>query len=132
MRKGYFVAVLSVAVVCSAAAKAEPKTVSDPVQISKILHAIPALGGDLGSRLDSAGMRVTAIHIDPISKNDVADDPLHWTLGDVQISIFTDGQPLTNGCDVLGSPTFIKRHGKYLPQDRTGVWLITGKCALPD
>lgn len=130
--KGYVVAILPVMMVCSAAAKAEPKTVSDPVQISKILHAIPSVGGDLGSRLDSAGMRVTAIHIDPISKSDVADDPQRWALGDVQISIFTDGKPLTGDCDVLGSPIFIKRHGKYLPQDRTGVWLTTGKCHLPD
>ena len=132
MLKDCLAAILAITVVFSAAAVAEPKTVSDPVQISTILHAIPAIGGDLGSRLDSAGLRVTAINIDPISKDDVADDPQRWALGDVQVSIFTEGQPLTDGCDVLGSPTFIKRRGKYLPQDRTGVWLTTGKCALPN
>lgn len=132
MRKDCLATIFAITVVCSTAAAAEPKTVSDPIQISKILHAIPTFGGDLGSRLDSAGLRVTAINIDPISKDDVADDPQRWALGDIQVSIFTDGQPLTDGCDVLGSPTFIKRHGKYLPQDRTGVWLTTGKCALPN
>jgi len=113
-------------------AQAKNTLLSDPVKISQILHSIPAFKGDLGSRLASAGLHVTQIDIDPVSKQDVADDPEQWALGDVEIHVYTDSEPLSGDCQILGSPTFIKRHGKYLPQDRTGVWLLTGNCALPD
>lgn len=116
----------------SGIAEAKDTLLSDPVKISQILHSIPASKGDLGSRLASAGLHVTQIDIDPVSKQDVADDPEQWALGDVEIHVYTDGEPLAGDCQILGSPTFIKRHGKYLPQDRTGVWLLTGNCALPD
>lgn len=110
----------------------EDKWITDPQQISEVLHSMPAVGGDVGSRLKAAGLTVTSIGMGRITKDDVADDPGTWALGDVEVQVLTDGEPQTGGCQVLGSPTFIKRHGRYLPQDRTGVWLTTGRCALPN
>ena len=100
--------------------------------ISNILHSIPAIDGDLGSRLTSAGLQVKMIGITAVSKEDVIYDSQRSAMGDVEISVVTDGDPRSGNCQIMGSPTFVKRRGKYLPQDRTGVWLLTGKCELPD
>ena len=122
----------SCAVFSGGCAHAADKRIKDPVQISNFLHSVPAIGGDLGSRLESAGLTVTDIGFSQITKDDVAEDPEHWAMGDVEVQVLTDGKPMADDCHILGSPTFIKRHGKYFPQDRTGVWLLTGRCALPD
>lgn len=104
----------------------------DPVQISSFLHAIPAKESDLAARLSSIGVTVDSIMIHKLTRGDVAEDPLHLARGDTQISILTRGVPDIPECQMLGDPTFIKRGHKYIPQDRTGVWLFTGRCALPE
>jgi hypothetical protein len=124
--------VFTVFMVLGGSALAADKWIKDPLEISKVLHAIPAISGDLGSRLQTAGLKVTAISIGRITKGDVAENPKHWALGDIELQILTEGDPIADGCRIMGSPTLIKRRGKYLPQDRTGVWLLTGHCALPD
>jgi len=106
--------------------------VSDSVGISKIVHSIPAYEGDLGSRLAASNMSVESIVIHKLTKEDVAEDPMHVAMGDVQYQIVTKGEPDAGGCKILGSPTIIKRGHRYLPQDRTGMWLLTGKCSVPD
>jgi hypothetical protein len=107
------------------------RTVKDPVELSKILHSIPTYQGDLGSRLSAGRMGVEFIMIHRLTKEDIAEDPLHFAAGDVELRIGTTGEPDTAGCRILGSPTLIKRGNHYIPQDRTGVWLLTGKCTLP-
>ncbi|MEX3917856.1 hypothetical protein AB4Y43_16690 [Paraburkholderia sp. BR10872] len=106
--------------------------VSDPIGISKIVHSIPTFGGDLGSRLAAANMSVESIVIHKLTKDDVAEDPMHVAIGDVEYQIATKGEPQAGGCKILGSPTIIKRGHRYLPEDRTGMWLLTGKCTVPD
>lgn len=108
------------------------RTVKDPVELSKILHSIRAYQGDLGSRLSAGGMGVEFIMIHKLTNEDIAEDPLQFAPGDVELRIRTTGDPDAEGCRILGSPTLIKRGHRYIPQDRTGVWLLTGKCALPD
>lgn len=132
IRRITFVGCMVLTLALGNVASAKAKWISDPLQISKILHAIPAIHGDLGSRLASAGLRVTSISLDPITKDDVSDDPERWAIGDVEVRLVTEGEPQADDCQILGQPSFIKRHGKYMPEDRTGVWLLTGRCELPD
>lgn len=132
IRQAIVTVALSWALFDSTSAHAADKWIKDPVQISAFLHSVPAIGGDLGSRLETAGLTVAGIGFSLITKDDVVEDPEHWAMGDVQVQVLTDGEPMADDCHILGSPTFIKRHGKYLPQDRTGVLLLTGRCALPD
>jgi hypothetical protein len=110
----------------------EDQDISDAIGISKLVHSIPAFQGDLGGRLVAGGMGVESIRMHTLTKEDVAEDPLRFAPGDSEIHIFTSGVPDAAGCRILGSPTLIKRGKRYIPQDRTGVWLLTGKCALPD
>jgi hypothetical protein len=125
------VAAVAVVVVAPAIAQGD-RTVSDPLEVSKIVHAVPAFRGDLGSRLSAGGMSVESISVHNLTKEDISEDPLRFARGDIEYRVFTKGEPNADGCRILGSPTFIKRGSRYLPQDRTGVWLLTGKCALPD
>ncbi|MFX1670840.1 hypothetical protein PWR63_00775 [Paraburkholderia sp. A2WS-5] len=106
--------------------------VNDPIGISKIVHSIPAYEGDLGSRLAAGNMSVESIVIHKLTKEDVAEDPMHVALGDVEYQITTKGEPQAAGCKILGSPTIIKRGHRYLAEDRTGMWLLTGKCTVPN
>lgn len=120
-----------VALVSAPVLAQEDRVVRDPVEVSKIVHSIRAFQGDLGSRLSAGGMGVESIRLHKMTREDVAEDPLHLALGDMELRVVTSGEPSAAGCKILGSPTFIKRGGRYMPQDRTGVWLLTGKCALP-
>jgi len=106
--------------------------IKDSVGIAKILHSVPAFRGDLGSRLAAGAMGVEGIRLHKMTREDIAEDPLHWSLGDVELHILTTGEPEAAGCKILGSPRIIKRGKRYFPQDRTSMWLLTGKCALPD
>ena len=123
--------VLAAALPMIADAKSD-QVISDPVGVSKIVHSIPTFQGDLGGRLAAGGMGVESIRLHALTKDDVAEDPLRFAPGDVELRVFTSGEPDAGGCKILGSPMFIKRGSRYIPQDRTGVWLLTGKCALPD
>jgi hypothetical protein len=125
------VAAIAASVLVPAVAQTD-RTVSDPLEVSKIVHAIPAFRGDLGSRLSAGGMSVESVLVHKLTKEDILEDPLRFAHGDVEYRVYTKGEPDASGCRILGSPTFIKRGSRYLPQDRTGVWLLTGKCALPD
>ncbi len=127
-----FGAAATVAFVAMPAVAQVDRTVSDPAGVSKLVHSIQAFHGDLGSRLSAGGMSVESVRMHKITRDDIAEDPLHFAPGDVEISVSTKGDPDADGCKILGSPTFIKRGNRYIPQDRTGVWLLTGKCALPD
>ena len=43
-------------------------TITDAVGISKILRAIPALDGDIASRLAAGGIKVQGIRVHPITR----------------------------------------------------------------
>ena len=105
---------------------------NDPAAIAKMLHSIPAIGGDLGSRFGAGAMLVEAIRIHKLTRQDAADDPGHRAAGDIEMMFLTKGDPSAPGCTIMGSPTIIKRNERYLPQDRTSIWLLTGKCAAPE
>jgi hypothetical protein len=124
-------AVIALALLATPAFADHDRTITDAVGISKMLHAIPALDGDIASRLSAGGTTVQSIRVHPITREDVEDDPLHVAPGDFEIHIFTPGEPDVSDCNIAGSPTLIKRGKRYIPQDRTGVWLLTGRCALP-
>jgi len=103
-----------------------------PAKISEYLHAIPAGESDLATRLADIGVTVNAVIVHRLTHEDVAEDPTRLAPGDTEISILTSGDADVPGCQLLGQPTFIRRGHRYLPRDRTGVWLVTGRCALPD
>ncbi|AUT62865.1 hypothetical protein [Paraburkholderia terrae] len=131
MNQRYAVVVGFVALAISLSANAKAaaeQTIKDPISISKFVHSIPAYRGDLGSRLSDAGMGVESIWVQPLTKEQVAEDPMNFAPGDVVIHVFTTGTPNAQGCRVLGSPYLIKRGKKYITQDRTGYWLLTGRC----
>jgi hypothetical protein len=122
-------ALVAVALPLVANAKADQE-IHDPVGISKVIHSIPTFRGDLGGSLIEGGMNVSAIRIHSITKEDVAEDPLHVAPGDVEIKVYTS-DPQVEGCRILGSPSFLKRGKKYIPEDRTGWWLLKGNCNWP-
>ncbi|WP_244818581.1 hypothetical protein [Caballeronia sp. Lep1P3] len=107
------------------------REVKDPVEISRIVHGVPAFRADLGARLSAGGMGVSGIYIRPITREDVAEDPMHVAPGDVEIHIYTTGDPDAGGCRILGNPTILKRGNRYIAEDRTGWWLLKGNCDYP-
>ncbi|TCG04919.1 hypothetical protein BZM27_37475 [Paraburkholderia steynii] len=123
------IGLIMLAVPLLASAKAvSDQDIKDPLAISKLVHSIPAFQGDLGSRFTAGGMRVESVWIHTLLKEDVAEDPMNLALGDSMIHFYTSGTPDAAGCRILGSPNLIKRGKKYIPQDRTGYWLLTGRC----
>jgi hypothetical protein len=121
------IAVLTIPLLATGNAK-DDHDIVDPLEISKLVHSIPAFHGDIGSRLVDGGMRVDSVWIQRLTKEDVREEPMTFALGDSIIHINTSGAPITDGCRILGSPNLIKRGKKYIPMDRTGYWLLTGRC----
>lgn len=117
---------------------ATSEEITDKAEINKFLSQIPVTDKDMnyrniGERLDNIGMTVTGIVIYKITKkSDIESD--EDRLGDVIFNIYTSTPSsvlTTYYCDMRGSPTYLKRSGRYIPQDRTAVWLMTSKCKLP-
>jgi hypothetical protein len=116
----------------------EWQAIKDPAEISKILADIPVVDKEMnykniGERLNNVGMPVSLIRTYTIDKKNELETPTD-RIGDKHFLIVTK-DPSTvlkdNYCNMLGSPSFLKRGKKYYPQDRTGVWLTTSKCELP-
>jgi len=116
----------------SVASAGDVKLIEDNVGISKILHSIPTIKGDMGNRIAGSGLNVSGIMVRKISRDDVAEDPLHVTLGDEELTIYTKGEAENPPCTVLGTAQIIKRGRRYIPETRTAAWLLTGTCDLPD
>lgn len=115
-----------------------PTQVTNKEEINKILSTIPVTDKDmnyqnLGERLSNIGMTVSDILVYKIKvKSDIESN--EERIGDVFIQIHTSNpsEVLTQHyCNMLGSPTYLKRGGRFIPQDRTAVWLMTSKCELP-
>lgn len=112
-----------------------PEQITNKEEINKILSQIPVTDKNMnyrniGERLANIGMTVDNIMIYKITKkSDIESD--EDRLGDVIFQVYTSNPSsilTTQYCDMLGSPTYLKRNGKYIPQDRTAVWLMTSKC----
>ncbi len=112
-------------------------TVTDPVKIAKILSAIPAINGTLADRLATARLRVTALSITRLTREDIADEParLHLKAGDTAIRFFgvgfTDHVATVSGCKLWDTSSFLKHGSTYYPDDKTSNWLLTGQCIAP-
>ena len=117
---------------------ATPVQITSKTEINKILQQIPVTDKEMNyrniaERLDNIGMTVSSIMVYKITKKSDIESK-EDKLGDVNFQIFTSNPSLvltTHYCNMLGLPTYLKRGGRYIPQDRTAVWLMTSKCALP-
>lgn len=116
----------------------EQLTDQDRARIDKILSHIPVTDKamnyrNIGERLANIGVTVDSIIIYKIATKREIELP-EDRIGDViyQISTSNPSSVITEHyCDILGSPTYRKRGGKFLPEDKTANWLMTGKCELP-
>jgi hypothetical protein len=112
--------------------------VTDKAEVDRILAQIPVTDKamnyrNIGERLANIGMVANSIIVWKFAKKADLETP-EDRIGDVvyQISTTPPSSVLTkNYCDMLGSPSYLKRGGKFYPQDRTAVWLMTSKCQLP-
>lgn len=131
-----FIYFLSIALILmSDAYGTEPTVVENREEINKILSQIPVTDKEMnykniGERLANVGMEVRSIMVYKIAhKNDIETD--HDRIGDViyQINTSNPSTILTqNYCDMLGSPSYVKRGNRFIPQTRTAIWLMTSKC----
>lgn len=116
----------------------DPIIITDAAGINKILSKIPVTDkemnyNNIGERLTNIGMSVSSIIVYKVlQKSDL--ESKTDRVGDIFYRITTSNpsEVLTKYyCDMMGSPTYLKRGGRYIPQDRTAVWLMTNKCELP-
>jgi hypothetical protein len=126
MKQALMIGALSIMLFANAAS-AEDQSIHDTVGIAKIVHSIPAAGGDIAQRLYDSGVKIDYVGVHKITREDVQEDPEHVTMGDQEITIFTQGD-FGAPCQLLGDPRFIKRKNRYIPQSRTAAYLLTGSC----
>lgn len=81
-RKTWVAGLLLVVPLLSNAKTSGDQDMKDPLAISKVVHSIPAYQGDLGSRFATGGMGVDSVWIHVLTKEDVAEDPMHFATGD--------------------------------------------------
>ena len=70
---------------CTLVVAQQDRTVRDPIELSKLLHSIPAYRSDLGSRFTAGGMAVTSVWINKLTQDDVAEDPQRYAFGDIEL-----------------------------------------------
>ncbi len=114
-------------------AAAAPKTLTEPADIEKIIAAIPMTDKSfgykhIGERMDNIGMKVISVRVDQVGKSDA--EPPTYLPGDQVIEIWTSNpsEVVKAICPILGSPSYVKRGKKYIPQNRTAYWLMTNRC----
>lgn len=112
------------------AAHAEDRNIKGQAEIASFLQTIPTPDGNMASSLARNGLTVSGIRLHTMSKKDAAEDAAHLQPGDLEIKLWTN-TPEVPACPIAGSPAIIKRGARYIPQDRTGMWLLKGQCALP-
>ena len=130
--------ILGLPFLASTSFAATPEQVTNKTEINKILSQIPVTDKDMnyqniGERLVNIGMTVSSIIIYKIAKKSDLESN-EDRIGDTIFQIYTSNPSsvlTTNYCNMLGSPTYLKRGGRYIPRDRTAVWLMTSKCKLP-
>ncbi|CAB3772211.1 hypothetical protein [Paraburkholderia solisilvae] len=49
-------------------------------------------------------------------------------MGDVEYEISTTGNYPDAGCQLLGDAHILKRHNRYILEDRTAAYLLTDNC----
>ena len=117
----------------------DPIIISDAVGINKVLSKIPETDkemnyNNIGERLTNIGMSVSSVIVYKVLKKIDLESKTD-RIGDVFYRITTSNpSEVLNKyyCDMMRSPTYLKRGGRYIPQDRTAVWLMTSKCELPE
>lgn len=120
------------------AAAAGDRTVKDPAEIQKILRTVPFadrfMYANLAERLPNLGLKVDRVDIGTLTADDVSLSRGLYKRGDVQY-VFSMNEPnevVKALCPIWSRFTLIKRGGKWLPDDRTSNFLISGyKCKAP-
>lgn len=114
-------------------------TTDDPQQIAAVLSTIPMADRDmgyanLGERLQQLGMRVVRVNAGAFSAHDLQQDR-SLRRGDVSYFFSTTppNEVVAKRCPILARFHLVRRGAKWLPQDRTGNFLINGwaHCKAP-
>lgn len=112
---------------------AEVKIVTGQMEMQKIISHIPVTDKDfgyknIGDRMQNLGMEIESVRIDYVHKED-AEPPMYKT-GDQIIKIGTTepSAVVKSICAISGSPEYVKRGKKYIPNGRTAYWLMHNKC----
>lgn len=122
-------------------AKAKPEdhrstNATSASQISVILKAVPAPAGgqNLDERLTGLNIRARQITYGPVTLDDVCTSDGIFKMGDVYYQFITTGpgEAVTRQCPIAELFSLVKRGRHWLPQDRTGNYLINGICKAPN
>ncbi|MEJ8675347.1 hypothetical protein [Chromobacterium amazonense] len=123
---------------CLKAKPEDPKTTkaASVSQIEVILNAIPTPAGDqnLGERLAGLDIRARQITYGPVTLDEVCTSNGILKMGDVYYQFITTeaGEAISRQCPIAAMFSLVKRGRHWLPQDRTGNYLINGICKAPD
>lgn len=132
------VVVLAALIATAGVAAAADRTIKDPGEIQKILRTVPfadkTMYPSVAERLPNLGLRVERVDVATLTADDVSLSHGLYRRGDVQY-VFSTNEPnevVKKLCPISSRFTLIRRGGKWLPDDRTSNFLVTGyKCAAP-
>lgn len=107
-------------------------SVTDPVEIDKILRKIPARNANLSFFLRRYGLTVESILLSDPDESDISDGSSSSRRGDRFLDINLR-EPLPAGleCPLFQPISFTLRRGKYLPGTTTANFLSHSKCEPP-
>lgn len=132
------VVVLASLIATAGVAAAADRTIKDLGEIQKILRTVPfadkTMYPSVAERLPNLGLRVERVDVATLTADDVSLSHGLYRRGDVQY-VFSTNEPnevVKKLCPISSRFTLIRRGGKWLPDDRTSNFLVTGyKCAAP-
>jgi hypothetical protein len=108
-------------------------TFKSPQKIDSILDAIPAREFNLAAVMRSYNIKVDSIQFSEPDASDINDGSFLNKKADKFIDInLKDPVPTNSECPIIGALSFTLRKGKYLPETRTGNFLVNRICEAPD
>jgi hypothetical protein len=125
----FFISILLPLIFTNASAT-DAEQIADKKKIYQIFNQIPGAA----SRISKSGIKLNYLFIHEIKNEDIESE--FDRLGDIHYQ-FISTEPskafVSNVCRVLGGDLwFLKRDGKFIPEEKFSMWLMTGKCKTPD
>lgn len=119
-------------------ATAGDRKVKDPGEIEKSLETVPfadkSMYPNLAQRLSNLGLKIERIDVGALTSEDVALSQGRYKRGDVDYRFYMNepNDAVKALCPIWNTFTLTRRGSKWIPEDRTSNFLMSGyKCAPP-
>lgn len=133
MKKIIFLSIITTSIFANASDFQSIKTVQEAVKLAESVSITDpnAKEKNIAERMKNLNMNITGGTKFSFDTKAELEQPTD-KIGDFHFSIHSSGlseQFKKTVCDMAGDPEFLRRNGKFYPENRTANFLMTGNCS---